>query len=74
MSRYTTDRATPPDPAAALKAVCEAAAYDRWLTEQVQQALDDPRPSIPDAEVKAKFVLRRAALHERLAKQRGGSP
>ncbi|RQS73493.1 hypothetical protein DID96_08230 [Burkholderia sp. Bp8963] len=65
------DRATRPDRAAALKAAHEAAAYDRWVREQVQQALDDPRPSIPDAEVKAEFALRRDALRERIAKQRG---
>ncbi|MGS0892771.1 antitoxin PaaA2 family protein [Burkholderia stagnalis] len=64
-------RATRPDRAAALKAAHEAAAHDRWFREQVQQALDDPRPSIPDAEVRAGFALRRAALRQRIAGKRG---
>lgn len=64
-------RATRPDRAAALKAAHEAAAYDRWFREQVQQALDDPRPSIPDAEVKAEFASRREVLRQRIAKHGG---
>jgi len=65
------ERHSRPDRAAALKAAHDAAAYDRWFREQVQQALDDPRPSIPHAEVKAEFAERRAALRQRIAK-RGG--
>ena len=34
--------------------------YDRWFRAKVQEALDDPRPSIPHAEVKARFAKRRA--------------
>ena len=64
-------RATRPDRAAALRAAHEAAAHDRWFREQVQQALDDPRAPIPDAEVSADFASRRAALRERLAGRRG---
>ena len=64
-------RATRPDRAAALKAAHQAVAHDRWFREQVQQALDDPRASIPDAEVSADFASRRAALRDRLAGKRG---
>lgn len=42
-----------PDKSAALKRAHEAAEYDRWFREQVQEALDDPRPSIPHAEAMA---------------------
>jgi hypothetical protein len=59
------------DRAAALKAAHEAVARDRWFREYVQQALDDPRASIPDAEVSAGFASRRAALRDRLAGRRG---
>jgi DNA-damage-inducible protein J len=34
--------------------------YDRWFRAKVQEALDDPRPSIPHEEVKARFAHRRA--------------
>ncbi|AXF19197.1 hypothetical protein CUJ89_00775 [Burkholderia pyrrocinia] len=63
--------ATRPDRAAALKAAHEAAAHDRWFRDQVQQALDDPRPSVPDAEVRAGLASRRAALRQRIAGKRG---
>lgn len=66
------ERTSRPDRAAALKEAHSAAAYDKWFREQVQQALDDPRPSIPHAEVKAEFAERRAALRQRIAK-RGGN-
>ncbi|NTX32023.1 hypothetical protein HT746_33760 [Burkholderia pyrrocinia] len=66
-------RAARPDRAAALKAAHEAAVHDRWFREQVQQALDDPRPSIPDAEVSAEFASRRAALRQRIAGKRGNA-
>ena len=31
----------------------DAAAHDAWFREQVQASIDDPRPSIPHAEVMA---------------------
>ena len=31
----------------------DAAAYTAWLTQQVQEAIDDPRPSVPHAQVAA---------------------
>ena len=33
----------------------DAPAYDRWFREQVQAALDDPRPSIPHDHVMAEM-------------------
>lgn len=43
----------------------EAAAYDRWFRDQVQEAIDDPRPSIPHdqvmAEMRAIIALRKNA-------------
>jgi len=44
-----------PDRAEALRQAHEAAEYDRWFREQVQEALDDPRPSIPHEEVTARM-------------------
>ena len=40
-------------------------AYDAWFRAKVQEALDDPRPGIPNEEVEAYFAKKRA---ERLAK------
>ena len=40
--------------------------YDQWLIEKVQQAIDDPRPSIPNDEVKRHFAAKRKALRERI--------
>lgn len=45
------DRPTRPDKSAALKATHESAAYDKWFRAQVQEAIDDPRPSIPHEQV-----------------------
>lgn len=59
------DRAARPDKSAALKATHEAARYDRWFRSQVQDALDDPRPSIPHDEVEAEWAIERAGLLER---------
>ncbi|NKA76057.1 hypothetical protein GO285_05026 [Ralstonia solanacearum] len=68
----SAERTTRPDRSAALKEAHAARAYDKWFRAQVQQALDDPRPSLPHAEVKAEFAERRAALRQRIAK-RGGN-
>lgn len=35
--------------------VDDEAAYDRWFREQVQAALDDPRPGIPHDQVMAEI-------------------
>lgn len=45
-----------PDSAQRLKRAHEAAAYDTWLRAQVQESLGDPRPSIPNDEVKKHFA------------------
>ncbi|MGK2898493.1 MAG: hypothetical protein ACSLE9_07375 [Burkholderiaceae bacterium] len=34
-------------------------AYDKWFREQVQAAIDDPRPSIPDDDVRRESAARR---------------
>lgn len=38
----------------------DPAVHDAWFRAKVQAALDDPRPSIPHAEVEAHFAARRA--------------
>ena len=58
---------TRPDRAEALKRTHEAAAYDRWFRGQIQASIDDPAPSIADAEVKARFAAKRAALRDRMS-------
>lgn len=44
-------------------------AHDAWFRAKVQEALNDPRPAIPDAEVEAYFAKRRKAA---LRKSRKG--
>lgn len=36
-----------------MKAAHEAAAYNEWFAKEVQEAIDDPRPSIPHKQVMA---------------------
>jgi transcriptional regulator with XRE-family HTH domain len=38
-----------------------AAKHDVWFRAKVQEALDDPRPGVPNKEVKAHFAKRRSA-------------
>ena len=38
----------------------DTAAHDTWFRAKVQEALDDPRPSIPHKKVEAHFAKRRA--------------
>lgn len=38
-----------------------AAEHDAWFRAKVQEALDDPRPAIPNDPVEAYFAERRAA-------------
>lgn len=47
----------------------EVAECDQWIRQQVQEALDDPRPSIPNSEVKERSAARRAELMARLTKE-----
>jgi hypothetical protein len=51
-----------PDRAAAMKDAHEAAAYDKWLKAEIQEAIDDPSPSIPHDEVMrdVRAVIKRA--------------
>src|ERR1700710_688778 len=45
----------------------QAAAYDKWFREQVQEALDDPRPPISSEEVERRMDAKKAALRKKLA-------
>ena len=36
----------------------EAAAFNQWLSNEIQEALDDPRPSVPQDEVLAGMQAR----------------
>lgn len=58
------DKATRPDRSAALKLTHKAAAYDKWFRAQVQESLDDPRPSIPNDEVKKHFAAKRKKIQQ----------
>ncbi len=50
------------DAAERMKNAHAAAAYKGWLTKEVQEAIDDPRPSVPHAQVAAEWNVERAAL------------
>lgn len=39
----------------------DEAGHDAWFRRKVQEALDDPRPVVPDETVKTHFAKRRAA-------------
>lgn len=58
---FKTDRKRT-DAADRMKNAHEAAAYKGWLTQQVQEAIDDPRPSVPHSEVAAEWAAERAVL------------
>jgi hypothetical protein len=45
----------------------EAAAYDKWLREQVQESLDDPRPNVSHAQVQKAMADKKAALRKQIA-------
>jgi hypothetical protein len=49
-----------------LKAAHGANAYDKWFRAEVQASLDDPRPSIPDAEVTKYFATKRKKLQQQI--------
>lgn len=61
---------TRPDTTATLKKAHAAAAYDKWLKAEVQEAIDDSSPSIPNAEVKKHFAGKREALRKRIVADR----
>lgn len=46
----------------ALRKAHEAAAYNEWLAAEIQEAIDDPRPSIPHEEAMAEMDADIAAL------------
>ena len=54
-----------PDRAEALKQVHESAAYDEWFRKQVQESIDDPRPSVSDEEARRIFAAKRDAIRQR---------
>ncbi|NDP59541.1 MAG: hypothetical protein GZ090_09310 [Oxalobacteraceae bacterium] len=58
------------DCAERMRAAHEAAAYDKWLKAEIQEAIEDPRPSIPHEEVKRHFAARRNALLKRIATEK----
>ena len=45
-----------------MRAAHEAAAYDKWLKAEIQEAIDDPRPSIPHEDVMLHVREKLAAL------------
>ena len=46
----------------------DPAAHDAWFRAKVREALDDPRPAIPHADVEAHFEKRRAKALGKAAK------
>lgn len=44
--------------AEAMRGAHEAAAYNQWLAAEIQEAIDDPRPSVPHDEVMARMDAR----------------
>jgi hypothetical protein len=46
----------------------EAEAYDQWFRTQVQEAIDDPRPSIPHDQVMAEMRALIASKREKAKK------
>jgi hypothetical protein len=62
------DRQCRPDRAEAMKQThSNAAAYEKWFREQVQESLDDLRPNVPHAQVQMEMADKKAALRKRLA-------
>jgi hypothetical protein len=55
-----------PDVKARLREALEVRAYDDWVDQQVQEALDDPSPCIANSVVKERAAARRAELQTRL--------
>jgi hypothetical protein len=51
-----------------LREAKQAAEYDSSVRQQIQDALDDPRPGIAHSVVQKKFAARRANLLKKLAK------
>lgn len=47
-------------------ALATDAAHDAWFRAKVREALDDPRPPIPQKKVDAHFTRRRAAARRKI--------
>ena len=47
----------------------DTAVYDRWFRDKVQQALEDPRPPVPHAQVESYFSSRRTAAREKATRK-----
>ena len=59
------ERQSRPDRAEAMKQThASAAAYDKWVREQVQEAIDDPRPTIAHEDVMSKANARIEAMRK----------
>lgn len=59
------DRQSRPDRAEAMKAThASAAAYDNWLRQQVQGAMNDPRPTVAHDDVMKKASARIEAMQK----------
>jgi hypothetical protein len=52
-----------------LRGAHQAAAYDKWFREQVQESLDDARPNVSHDVVMSDSAARRARLQKKI---RGG--
>ena len=50
--------------------VADASAYDEWFRASVREALDDPRPAVPSADVERQFAKRRAAAKRKYRRGR----
>ncbi|MFM0140446.1 type II toxin-antitoxin system RelB family antitoxin [Caballeronia grimmiae] len=62
------ERPSRPDRAEAMKQThSNAAAYEKWFREQVQESLDDPRPNVPHAQVQKEMAEKKAALRRKIA-------
>lgn len=55
---------------ARLREAEEVQADDAWMDQQIQEALDDPSPLIPNSVVKERAATRRAELQARLDKEK----
>ena len=65
-SEVDVSRSTRADASERMKQAHAAAVYDKWFRAQVQESIDDPRPSIPHEQVMAEFAERRAALRKQV--------
>lgn len=69
VTKTTTKRT---DAADRMRAAHQAAAYKGWLTKEVQEAIDDPRPSVSQAQVSAEWKTERAALAKQANQAKAG--